>query len=161
MKLSVGPKKGVWNHKTQFEICEAFKIPLKSLLGQIYYWTSSWRLKRILLGPISYKAATPGPPPTGKSRGRPLTSALGRKRDASAARPWRGQSKASAAPPPLPAPSPPQTSTDAPTSTTDPPPSLPWAASMQRKPPRQWPDPDTSQAKQALLPPPLPAPSPP
>jgi len=63
MKLSVGPKKGVWNHKTQFEICEAFKIPLKSLLGQIYYWTSSWRLKRILLGPISYKAATPGPPP--------------------------------------------------------------------------------------------------
>ncbi len=61
MKLSVGPKKGVWNHKTQFEICKAFEMPLKSLLGQIYYWTSSWRLKRILLGPISYKAATTGP----------------------------------------------------------------------------------------------------
>ncbi len=71
MKLSVGPKKGVWNQKAQFEICEAFEIPLKSLLDQIYYWTSSWRLKRILLGPISYKAAMPGhrsPPPKNVDR---------------------------------------------------------------------------------------------
>jgi hypothetical protein len=64
------------------------------------------------------------------------------------------RSEASTAPPPLPVPSPPQTSTDAPASAADPPPPLPWAASMQRKPPRQQPNPNASRAKQAPLPPP-------
>jgi hypothetical protein len=68
---------------------------------------------------------------------------------ASAAQPRREPSKASAAPPPLPAPLPPQTFTDAPASTADPPPPLPWAASAQRKPPHQRPDPNASPAKQS------------
>ncbi len=50
--------------------------------------------------------------------------------------------------------SPPQMSMDAPASTADPPPPLPWAASVQREPTHQGTNPNASQAKQAPLPPP-------
>ncbi len=101
----------------------------------------------------------------GKSRCPLLTSTLGRKRagqaDASAAQPWRKQSKASTTPPPPAGAVTPADIHGCACKRRWPSPTFPWAASMQRKPPHQWPNPNVSQAKRTLLPPPLPVPSPP